>query len=135
MASDPPNARDAARAAVLEKHEAPTDRDIARADTPSPQPTDADVAAEISQGVRLQHDLDKKKEDNRHAEVRLDKRIEMAPVTIAAAVVALGFIAFFAAMVAASWYGQHAEFWAKQGERGIGIATAALAYIFGKGSK
>jgi hypothetical protein len=134
MASEPPSARDAARAAVQGKEDA-TARDQARADTPAPQPNDADVTAELAQATKLQHDLDSTKEANRHAAVVFDKKIELAPVGIAAAVVLLGFVAFFAAMIAASWYGDHAEFWAKQGERGIGIATAALAYIFGKGSK
>jgi len=58
-----------------------------------------------------------------------------APVIIAAVVVLLGMVAFFCCLVAESRYAANAQFWAQQGERGLGLSGAALGYIFGKGVK
>jgi hypothetical protein len=109
-----------------------SERDEARGSIVAEEPIERNAGEAIKDARQLEHELEQSKESNRHTEVKLDKRTEFAPLAIASAVVLLGFIVFFCAMVAASWYGNHAEFWAKQGERGIGVATAALAYIFGK---
>jgi hypothetical protein len=138
MDSDPPDALNerARLRGFVRVHGGPqTERDAARGSVEGKKQVDPELKRELDEAVRLAHQLDDKKETHRHREVGFDKLIELAPVIIAAIVVLLGFGVFIGAMVAASWYGSHADFWAKQGERGIGTAIAALAYIFGKSTK
>jgi hypothetical protein len=85
------------------------------------------------------------KETNRHNEAM--RRAELgffgrilggeatAPFVIATLVVFLGFLVAACSWFMAAWEPSQAEFWAKQAERGITIASAAVAYIFGRGSK
>lgn len=97
----------------------------------------------LSGAHRLQLDL--AKETNRHNETMRAKELGVfgklvggettAPFTVALLVVVLGFAGAAACWVAAWNAPTSAEFWAKQAERGIAVATAALAFIFGRGSK
>lgn len=138
MASEPPNVPgESVRSRIFGRVQGgpQTERDAARGSVEGKKQVDPELKRELDEAVRLAHQLDDKKETHRHREVGFDKLIELAPVIIACIVVLLGFGVFIGAMVAASWYGNHAEFWAKQGERGIGTAIAALAYIFGKSTK
>jgi hypothetical protein len=85
------------------------------------------------------------KERNRHNEAM--QKIELgffgriiggeatAPFVVATIVVFLGFLAAGASWFMAAWEPNQAEFWAKQAERGISVASAAVAFIFGRGSK
>lgn len=57
-----------------------------------------------------------------------------APTVVAMFVVLIGFGVAIGALVAAGYDPAHADFWSKQAERGFGVGSAALAYIFGKGS-
>lgn len=127
--------RNAVREAIVDKESVATARDAARSATHDRDGDDPDLKRNLQAAVELQHQLDDKKETHRHREARFDKLIELAPVIIAAIVVVLGFAVFIGAMFEASWQAKQAEFWAKQGERGISTAVAALAYIFGKGTK
>lgn len=111
-----------------------SERDEVRESVADKEHSDGDLQNTLSNAQQLQHTLDRDKEANRHKEAKIDKVIGAAPVVVAGIVVVLGFIAFFASMVAESWYAQQAEFWAKQGERGLGVIGVALGYIFGKGT-
>jgi len=137
MASEPPSPggeRDIALTSVTDRVII-TDRDAARHATAGKEGADPELTRNFGQAVHLQHQLDDKKETNRYKEVRYDKLIELSPVIIAAFVVILGFAVFIGCMFAALGHETQAEYWAKQGERGIGTAVAALAYIFGKSTK
>lgn len=111
-----------------------SERDEVRESVVEKESADPDLQAAIAKGAQLQHSLDADKENNRHKEAKYDKWIQAVPYVIAAFAVVLGFAIFFVSMYVASNQIDQAEFWAKQGERGIGVATAALAYIFGKAS-
>ena len=111
-----------------------SERDEVRGSITERDAADPALQATLSKAHQLQHALDKDKETNRHKEAKYDKYIGAVPYAIAALAVVLGFGIFFASMYAASRETAQADFWAKQGERGIGVATAALAYIFGKAS-
>lgn len=127
--------RDSVRDAIVGKESGSTARDAVRHATQDREGDDPDLKRNLQAAVQLQHQLDEQKETHRHREARYDKLIELAPVIIAAVVVVLGFGVFIGAMYAASRQQAQSEFWAKQGERGISTAVAALAYIFGKGTK
>lgn len=104
---------------------------------------DPELGAALHEGQNYQ--LEMIRENNRHSEAmrghdlgffgRILGGENTAPTVIAALVVLLGFATFVACLFAASQYSDQAEFWAKQGERGLGVGAAALAYLFGKGSK
>lgn len=111
-----------------------SERDQVRGSVVEKDSADAELQAAIGNAHQLQHSLDKEKETNRHREAKYDKWISAVPYIIAALAVIFGFAVFFLSMYFSSHAPEQGEFWAKQGERGIGVATAALAYIFGKAS-
>lgn len=111
-----------------------SERDEVRGSVVEKESADPDLQAAMTDAHHLQHNLDRDKETNRHKEAKYDKWIGAVPYAIAALAVVFGFVIFFVSMYAASDQIAQADFWAKQGERGIGVATAALAYIFGKAS-
>lgn len=111
-----------------------SERDEVRGSVVEKEAADVDLQTTIENAHNLQNSLDRDKETNRHKEAKYDKWIGALPYCIASLAVLLGFGIFFVSMYAASYQVEQADFWAKQGERGIGVATAALAYIFGKAS-
>jgi hypothetical protein len=104
---------------------------------------DPELDAVLSSAHQLQLHL--AKETNRHdeamrrAELGLFGRIiggeATAPFVVAAIAVFAGFLAAGGSWFMAAWEPNQAEFWAKQAERGISVASAAIAFIFGRGSK
>lgn len=120
-----------------------SDREKAKSAIVAREKDDPELGAALHEGKNLQ--LEILKETNRHDEAMRGHELgffgrilggeSTAPTVIAALVVLLGFVTFVACLYAASQYPDHADFWAKQGERGLGVGAAALAYLFGRGSK
>jgi hypothetical protein len=119
-----------------------SERDAARGNIADQEQADPDLNRKLTAGHELQIAIDREANRSKEALAALNVgwfgkvfgNSDHAPTVVAAVVVVFGFVAFFCCLIAASWYQANPDFWAKQGERGIGIATAALAYIFGRGS-
>jgi len=104
---------------------------------------DPELADVLTGGHRFQLEL--ARETNRHQEAMRAKDLgsfgwlmggeNTAPFTVALVVVMFGIVAAIGCWVAAWNAPTSAEFWAKQAERGIAVSSAALAFIFGRGSK
>lgn len=119
-----------------------SDRDQAKSDITRRDESDAELESTLGSANRLQLELNK--EQNRHEEAKRDKDLgffgkliggeKTAPIVVAMLVVMIGFSLAIGCLVMAGVQSDASEFWSKQAERGIGVGTAALAYIFGKGS-
>lgn len=104
---------------------------------------DPELGAALHEGQNFQ--LEVLRETNRHNEVMRGRELgffgkilggeSTALTVIATFVVILGFATFAACLYVASSDPERAEFWSKQGERGLGVGSAALAYLFGKNAK
>jgi hypothetical protein len=104
---------------------------------------DPELDAVLSSAHHLQLHLIK--ETNRHSEAMRKTELGFfgriiggeatAPFVVATFVVFLGFLAAASSWFMAAWEPNQAEFWAKQAERGISVASAAVAFIFVRGSK
>lgn len=118
-------------------------RDIAKRSIVVKDDEDSELESAFSQGRDLS--LEILKENNRHSADMLHKELgafgriiggeATAPTVSALIVVGFGSVAAVGCWVAAAHLPDQAEFWAKQAERCLGLGSAALAFIFGKGSK
>lgn len=103
------------------------------------QPDDPELDAAIGEAQRLQLDL--VKENNRHREKMAGwlgivfGGEASAPFHIALVFAVVCLLGFGFCLYMASKGAAQAEFWAKQAERALAAASAALAYIFGRGKK
>lgn len=119
-----------------------SDREQAKGEIVRRDENDAELDNALGAASRLQLELNK--ENNRHEEAKRDKELgffgrliggeKTAPVVVAMIVVLIGFGLAVGCLIMAGNQPSSAEFWAKQAERGIGVGSAALAYIFGKGA-
>jgi hypothetical protein len=105
--------------------------------------SDPELDETLAAGTRLQLDL--VKENNRHAEANASRELgflgkafggeKSAPTFVALVAVIAGVVGYGTAMWLASQDAASAEFWGTQMERALAFASAALAFIFGRGSK
>lgn len=119
-----------------------SERDQAKSDIVRRDSSDAEL--ETTLGAANQYQLEITKEQNRHEEAKRDKELgffgrmlggeKTAPTVVAMFVVFIGFGVAIGALIAAGLNAAQADFWSKQSERGFGVGSAALAYIFGKSS-
>lgn len=104
---------------------------------------DPELDGALSDGRSLSLEL--VKENNRHASDMRSKELgyfgqiiggeTTAPTVVALFVVAVGFLGGVGCWVAAGFNPEQGGFWSTQAERGFAVGSAALAFIFGKGSK
>jgi hypothetical protein len=104
---------------------------------------DPELAEVLSGAHKLQLDLTK--EANRHALAMHKSELGFigralggpanAPVVVACIALLCGVAVYVGCLYAASQFADQADFWGKQGERVLAFAGAALAFIFGRGSK
>lgn len=119
-----------------------SERDEAKSEIVRRDDSDAELETTLRSASHYQLEITKEK--NRHEEAKRDKDLgffgrvlggeKTAPSVIAMFVVFIGFAVAIGSLVAAGYQPDSSEFWSKQAERGLGVASAALAYIFGKGS-
>lgn len=119
-----------------------SDRDEAKGQIIKRESDDAELDSALGAANRLQLELTR--EQNRHEEAKRDKDLgffgkllggeKTAPVVVAMLVVVIAFMTAIGCLIMAAYQTQQAEFWAKQAERAFGLGSAAVAYIFGKGS-
>jgi hypothetical protein len=119
-----------------------SDRDEAKGQIVKRESGDAELDSTLGAANLFQLELTR--EQNRHEEVKRDKDLgffgrviggeKTAPVVVAMLVVVIAFTVAVGCLVMAATQTQQAEFWAKQAERAFGLGSAAVAYIFGKGS-
>ncbi|MBZ6382603.1 hypothetical protein [Sphingomonas sanguinis] len=119
-----------------------SDRDEAKSHIIRRDARDAELDTTL--GAANQYQLEITREQNRHEEAKRDKELgvfgkllggeKTAPVVVAMIVVLIGFFVAIGSLIVAICQPENAEFWSKQAERGFGVGSAALAYIFGKGS-
>ncbi|MEH3035266.1 MAG: hypothetical protein PGN23_02045 [Sphingomonas adhaesiva] len=119
-----------------------SDRDEAKGQIVRRESDDAELDSALGAASRLQLEL--AREQNRHEEAKRDKDLgffgkliggeKTAPVVVAMLVVVIAFAAAIGCLIMAAVQASQAEFWAKQAERAFGLGSAAVAYIFGKGS-
>lgn len=105
--------------------------------------TDPEMDAKIAEGAKFQ--LDMIKENHRHAEAThktdlgfLGKAFggeKSAPTFVAMLAMIVGLVGAGAALGMAASNPETTEFWGTQVERAVAFASAALAFIFGRGSK
>lgn len=120
-----------------------SEREAAKKAITGRESDDPELNVVLTGAHRLQIEL--VKETNRHNEVMRQKDLgafgrliggeATAPFTVALIVVIFGVLAAVGCWIAAWQVPENAEFWAKQAERGIAVASASLAFIFGRGSR
>lgn len=91
------------------------------------------------------HQLDLKREDNRHKEKMNAQNLgfignlfgdgKSLPTTAALITIGMAFLVAIGLYIAAYHSAGDAELWTANAERSLAVAAAALAYVFGKGAK
>lgn len=119
-----------------------SDRDNAKREIVARDGSDPELDSLIGSAHQLQLEL--AREANRHDEAKRKQDLgafgkllggeKSAPTVVAMIVVIIGLGMAIGCLIMAGYQPEKAEFWSKQVERGIAIGSAALAYIFGKGS-
>lgn len=119
-----------------------SDREEAKSQIVRRDAGDAELDSALSEANRFQLEL--AREQNRHEEAKRDKELgffgrilggeKIAPTVVAMAATFIGFSVGIGCLCMAGFQHENAEFWSKQAERGFGLGSAALAYIFGRSS-
>lgn len=120
-----------------------SDRQTAKGAVVEKQTVDAELDAALAKAAR--HQLDLKKEENRHKEVINRQNLGIVgnlfgdgkslPTTAALLTVIFGFLTAIGLYLAAFSRPESAELWTSNAERALSVAIAALAYVFGKGTR
>lgn len=120
-----------------------SEREVAKGAITERDDIDPELKEALSQASGFQ--LDVTKENNRHREHQRAQELGLigkliggeqnAPGAVALFVVLVGYLSAIGCMVAAGIDHDQAAFWSQQVERGFGVGSAALAYLFGKGTK
>lgn len=103
---------------------------------------DPELAGALLSAHNLQ--LEIQRENNRHLEDMRSKELgylgrwiggkDNAPFAVALGLLICGVLIAVCSLIAAAALPEQQEFWAKQAERGFGLAIASGAFIAGKGS-
>jgi homoserine acetyltransferase len=101
-----------------------------------------ELEEKLSQAHALQHRLESDKEAHRHKEAMRAAELgwfgrilggeATASLTVAFIVVCVGLFTAVGCLGMAAYAPSTGDFWAKQSERSIAVAMAALSFIFGK---
>lgn len=120
-----------------------SDREAAKKAATNKEDDDPELTAALA--AAKDHQLAIKKEDNRHAEQinqqnmgRLGTLVgdgKSVPTVAALSTIALGFLTAIGLYIAMVFDPENGEMYSTSAERSMGVAAAALAYLFGKGSK
>jgi hypothetical protein len=120
-----------------------SDREVAKGSVVQKKDDDPELTDALSGAHGLQ--LAITKETNRHAEAMHKANLGFvgraiggeanAPVVVACIATLFGLICAVGCWIAAAKYPDAFDFWGKQAERSIAFSGAALAFIFGRGSK
>ena len=105
--------------------------------------TDPEMDAKIAEGAKFQ--LEIIKENNRHVEATHKTDLgflgiafggeKSAPTFVAMLAMIVGLVGAGAALTMAANSPETTDFWGTQVERAVAFSSAALAFIFGRGSK
>lgn len=106
------------------------------------KPDDPGLAEKFNEAQTLQHKVALNQEEHRHKEEMRSKELgwvgrivggeATASLTVAFIVVCFGLVTSAGCLAFAVYFPNTAEFWAKQSERSVALALAALSFIFGK---
>lgn len=120
-----------------------SDRKAAKGAVVHQDDDDPELDSALDSGAKLQ--LEIKKEDNRHKETMNQQNLgflgnlfgdgKSLPTTAALITVVLSFIISIGLFVAAFNQPENGSMWSQNAERSLGIALAALAYVFGKSGR
>jgi len=119
------------------------DRDSAKNSISDRETSDPEMEYALNSASKFQ--LEIVKENNRHVEAKIAHDLgffgrafggeKSAPTYVALVAMLLGLFGAGVSIYMAAHDADSIEFWGKQIERSIAFASAALAFIFGRGSK
>ena len=120
-----------------------SERDTAKGAVVHKEETDPELDSALFSAAK--HQLEVKKEENRHKEKINEQNLGLVgnlfgdgkniPTSAALITVLLAFLVTIGLYLAAYTHLEQAELWASNAERALAVALAALAYLFGKGSR
>jgi hypothetical protein len=118
------------------------DREKAKKAITRSTPNDPELDEKFSEAEELRHKLALSQEEHRHKETMRVTELGLvgrivggesnAALTAAFLVVVVGLGSATGCLIAAYHLPTAADFWAKQSERSVALALAALSFIFGK---